>query len=126
MKNRAKCRLCNSILESFHRNDYVSCSCGEISIDGGSEYLRCSAKNWANFLRVDDEGNEIVVKVEGTNADDKNVKEAPPLTLKDKINMLDEMIKSFERLPTSAMMQPITHYDHLSALTLLREIFLSL
>src|SRR5271166_4679007 len=57
IKNRAKCKLCKDILESFHQHDYVTCTCGEISIDGGTSYWRCAAKNWENFLRLDDNGN---------------------------------------------------------------------
>lgn len=63
MRNRAKCKLCNEILESFHQHDYVSCKCEEIAIDGGQSYFRAFAKDWANFLRVDDEGREIEVRV---------------------------------------------------------------
>ena len=63
MRNRAKCKLCQSTIESFHPTDLVLCKCGEISVDAG-EGLKCAAKSWENFLRVDDEGNEIIVKVE--------------------------------------------------------------
>ena len=55
MRNIAKCKLCSSIIESKHRHDYVSCLCGEISIDGGNDYHKCFAKDWRNFVRVDDE-----------------------------------------------------------------------
>ena len=63
MRNRAKCKLCSDILESFHEHDWVSCKCGEISICGGNVKLECSAKDWKSFLRVDDQGNVIVPKV---------------------------------------------------------------
>ena len=59
MRNRAKCRLCNDIIESKHRHDYVSCSCREISVDGGSDYHRACFKNRENFICIDDEGNEF-------------------------------------------------------------------
>ena len=62
MKNRAKCRLCGDILESFHETDYVKCSCEEISIYGGRQSYKAAAKDFKNFLRIDDEGNEIEVK----------------------------------------------------------------
>ena len=55
MKNRAKCKLCNSIIESFHRHDYVTCACGEIAVDGGLDYFKVIARDYANFLRIDDE-----------------------------------------------------------------------
>jgi len=50
LHNRAQCLLCEDIIESTHRHDYVSCKCGEIAVDGGRSYLRRSAKNFLNFL----------------------------------------------------------------------------
>lgn len=38
--NRARCLLCNDIIESKHRHDYVSCKCGASAVDGGKDYLR--------------------------------------------------------------------------------------
>lgn|SRR6185295_4891498 len=113
MKNRAKCKLCKSIIESFHDTDYVRCSCGEIYVDGGNAF-RCGATDWDNFLRVDEKGNEIAIKVE------KNISSKP--TKHDLLKMLDEMITSYEGLPPQAMINPITHYDFLSALLLLSSI----
>ena len=52
--NRARCNLCNDIIVSRHVHDYVTCKCGEISIDGGNSYWRVSAKNLCNVLRFRD------------------------------------------------------------------------
>ena len=125
MKNRAKCRLCNDILESFHRYDFVSCKCGEISIDGGSDHLHCSAKDWQNFMRIDDEGNEIIVKViEKDHLHDITKKEEPhSFTRQEQIEMLETMIKNIENLPSSAMNSPINHYDFCSYLLVILSIF---
>lgn len=49
IRNRAKCLLCNDIIESKHRHDFVSCSCGNIFIDGGLEYSRGGAKDMKSF-----------------------------------------------------------------------------
>jgi hypothetical protein len=38
--NRAKCLVCGDVVESTHRHDYRSCSCGKVAVDGGHEYLR--------------------------------------------------------------------------------------
>ena len=38
--NKAKCKNCEDIIESKHRHDFVSCSCGKIAVDGGKDYLR--------------------------------------------------------------------------------------
>jgi len=51
--NRAKCKLCGTIIVSRHRHDLVSCKCGEIFVDGGNDYWRCGAKNFKNFLRFE-------------------------------------------------------------------------
>jgi hypothetical protein len=126
MKNRAKCKLCESVIESFHQHDFVSCKCGEISIDGGTSYLKSAAKNYENFLRVDDEGNEIVVtyKEKGDEEVNTNANDNPPkeLTKKELVEMLDAMIKNIENLPQHAMLNPITHYDLISFMLVLSSI----
>ena len=38
--NKAKCLLCGEVLVSKHSHDYVTCKCGNLSIDGGNEYAR--------------------------------------------------------------------------------------
>lgn len=84
--------------------------------------MECSALDWNNFLRIDDQGNEIIVTVKS-----EDVKplynEAP--TREDKLKMLDEMIKSYENLPQNALNAPITGYDLLSALLLVSSILRS-
>ena len=113
MRNRAKCKLCGEIIESFHANDWVKCKCGEIYIDGGNHNLKCGAKNWNNFLRVDDNDNVIIVKI----MDDKvEVKPEEPkqLSRDELIDMLEGTLKSIERLPDGAMALPINHYDFYS------------
>ena len=49
ISNKAKCRLCGDIVESKHRHDWQTCSCGAIFIDGGHEYLRRGAKNFEDL-----------------------------------------------------------------------------
>lgn len=123
MKNRAKCKLCQSTIESFHDTDYVSCKCSHISVSGGLR-MECSAIDWNNFLRVDDQGNEIIVKVKESNEDVKPLYNENP-TREDKLKMLDEMIKSYDDLPTIALQAPITGYDFTSALLLISSILRS-
>lgn len=38
--NRARCALCDTVIESTFRHDFVSCTCGAIAVDGGRAYLR--------------------------------------------------------------------------------------
>lgn len=99
------------------------CSCGEISVYEG-EALKCAAKDYSNFVRVDENGNEIIVKVidgnSQTNTD--TIAEAPKPTRTDMLDMLDEMIRNIEKMPSHAMQQPINHYDYLSLMLLLSSI----
>lgn len=119
MRNRAKCKLCQSIIESFHPSDFVTCKCGEIFVDGGADDYRCGAGEWSNFLRVDDQGNEIVVKVTG----DVNPLYKDKPNKKELIDMLDGMIKNIEGLPPQAMHTSVTQFDLASALLLVSAIF---
>lgn len=129
MRNRAKCKLCNDIIESFHPSDYVLCSCSEIALDGGDS-LKCFAKKWDNFLRIDDNGKEFPVSLsidEGTTKQQRSqasVEEVPKVKPnKEEIKLLvDEMIKNYENLPQQAMYAPTTHADVLSVLLILSTI----
>ena len=45
-KNSVKCLVCNTILESKHRHDFVMCPCpNQTSTDGGLSYNRVSGKD---------------------------------------------------------------------------------
>jgi hypothetical protein len=123
MRNRAKCKLCQDIIESFYADDYVPCKCGEIYVDGGSA-MRCGANLWLNFLRLDDNGNEIVPKIqEKDEAILLNVNHNDKPSKKELLDILDEMRKNIENLPINAMMSPITHADFCSLLILLSSVF---
>ena len=58
IRNRAQCRLCNDIIESTHRHDFVTCGCGEISVDGGLAYLRRAAKDFNNLIDLSESQEE--------------------------------------------------------------------
>lgn len=47
VRNSAHCRSCGDDIESRHRHDYVTCKCGNISVDGGKDYCRRSHKDGA-------------------------------------------------------------------------------
>ncbi len=119
MRNRAKCKLCNDIIESFHSTDTVHCSCGKLFVWGGSA-MGCAYDKIIDFVRVDDENNEVIVKEKLVeNADISS----PKPDREELLKMLDEMIKNIEGLPQQALSQPVTHYDLLSALLLLSSVF---
>jgi hypothetical protein len=125
MKNRAKCKLCDSIIESFHKFDYVTCKCSEISVSGGTDLMECGARDWENFVRIDDAGKEISIKIVDINNDitppsDTSITKPSKSEL---LEMLNNMAKNIEDLPSSAMIQPVTHYDLLSLLLLLQALF---
>jgi hypothetical protein len=125
MKNRAKCNLCDTIIESLHPQDYQLCKCGSIFVDGGPNNL-CGAKDWKNFVRIDDNGNEHIPKIiEKSDTLEEPVEPSDTilaLTKQDKLSILKEMIDGYDRLPPHAHGQPITHYDLQSALMIIYEI----
>ena len=40
IRNAIQCRHCGDVIESKSVHDFVTCSCGACSVDGGHEYLR--------------------------------------------------------------------------------------
>ena len=40
IKNAIKCKKCGDIIESKYTHNFVTCSCGAYSVDGGLDYLR--------------------------------------------------------------------------------------
>ena len=38
-RNAARCIQCNTVIESKFTHDFVSCSCGSIFTDGGTDYI---------------------------------------------------------------------------------------
>lgn len=113
MRNRAKCKRCESIIESLSIRDTVTCKCGQISVSGGDQ-LGCAAIDWINFLRIDDEGNVIVPTIQDN---------SPKVTYNDLLDALDEMVKRIEAMPPNAMVVAINHYDFVSLLMLLSSLF---
>jgi hypothetical protein len=39
-KNACRCTKCDTVIESRHVHDFVSCRCGAVFTDGGREYIR--------------------------------------------------------------------------------------
>ncbi len=121
MRNRAKCSLCNVVLESFHLTDYVSCECGEIGIRGGPSRFECYAKDFKNFKRVDDLDNEFEVKVLDEEEEVKPLDNDLVITKEEVLLAVKEMIINYENLPPHALSAAITGYDLLSVLFLLQS-----
>lgn len=45
LRNSAECLNCSTNVASEHRHDFVSCKCGNVSVDGGHIYLKRSVRN---------------------------------------------------------------------------------
>lgn len=54
IRNAAKCLRCGDVIESKHVHDFVSCRCGNISVDGGLEYARRAfkTKEWEDLSEL--------------------------------------------------------------------------
>jgi hypothetical protein len=130
MRNRAKCKLCNDIIESKHNHDMVSCSCGQISIDGGDEYFRCLAIDWDNFIRIADDGSEIPVKIQ--DSPDKQDKQKDKDTMEDKRASREELLQHLkdhiahtETLPPHVRQSFCTYMDLDAAISLIYAILVT-
>ena len=130
MKNRAKCKNCQSVLESFHRHDYVTCECGSISIDGGLDYLKCYFDKIENFIRLDDDDKEIAVSFSEEKQEFHEeipivAKEAEQskMSKKDYIDHLQRLIDTYEAMPDHVLRSAVNHSDLYSVLLLLKGLF---
>lgn len=122
MRNRAKCALCKDIIETHFPSDYQHCSCGEIAIDG---IKRGYTKHQENFLHLNDDDTEEALLLLGEEGKEMPIESTDdPVTPKKEelIDMLDQMIKTYENLPQHALHQPVSYYDHLSLLLLMSSI----
>ncbi len=135
---KAKCKLCNNIIEIKNRVDMFSCPCGEITIDYITTQLHaCIKTDKTNLMFVDDEGNEIMTKPLETEdvawIDGKNIDElSRPLgedfnigNRRELLSMLDAMILQIDSLPQPAKFAPVTHSDFSELLTLIAALFRS-
>lgn len=127
MKNRAKCKKCETVIESFHATDLVLCKCGAIGVDGG-DAMKCLANDWSDFVRVDDEGNEVIPQIDIGSSEKNDVKpiyitEKP--TKKELLDMLEAQINSIENLPRNALYSYVSQSDLASSLMLLLAILRS-
>jgi hypothetical protein len=102
MKNKAKCKLCESIIESFYEYDYVSCKCGEIAVYGGAG-MYCEFKNENNFLRMDENGAEMSIKY--LSKDDEHKKNDSPTNPPEEISR-DELIYSLQQFVEATEKSP--------------------
>jgi len=92
----------NSIVESHLPDEIVKCKCGMIAVCDGPA-MRMWPANSPFFVRVDDQGNEIVVKY--VSSPDSEKDEQSPnddkenLSIQDAIEALERSIQYNEQLP---------------------------
>lgn len=48
IRNSAKCLGCGDEIESTHRHDFKSCTCGNLAVDGGRAYTKRLFKDLAD------------------------------------------------------------------------------
>ena len=53
VRNAIQCLNCNDIIESIHRHDYKTCSCGGCMTDGGLDYIRRAHNPNVDFVELD-------------------------------------------------------------------------
>lgn len=51
---KVKCVICGETIQSKHRHDFVECSCGNIFVDGGNDYLRMGFKKEGSYEMVEE------------------------------------------------------------------------
>ena len=102
VRNRAQCKLCGHIIESFHITDYMACKCKEISVHG---LKGCSYIHQENFLRVDDEDHIIIptfIDIDKVQ-DIEDKASFPPPTKAELLVKLDQELEELEKLPSNAL-----------------------
>lgn len=63
IRNAAVCKACGDFIESKYRHDFVTCSCGAISLDGGTDYQ----KGTGEYKNFDFDKAEAIIEDEEAN-----------------------------------------------------------
>jgi len=74
VSNTIKCILCGDVIYSKNRHDFVTCSCGKCSVDGGTDYLRRVGEFYTELSITMDEKvvNDCIAEVHDSIIDGKN------------------------------------------------------
>ena len=51
--NQVECLVCGDRPFSAHRHDFQTCKCGNVSVDGGCDYLKRAGKGFYKELSLD-------------------------------------------------------------------------
>ena len=66
--NQIVCSFCEDSIFSMHRHHYVTCSCGNCSVDGGQSYLKRSGSGWKDVsITIEQEAlDKLVADIAGS------------------------------------------------------------
>lgn len=56
--NKIQCAKCKDIIVSEYGHDFKYCSCGEVAVDGGKNYLRRLFKHRDSLIELSEYENE--------------------------------------------------------------------
>lgn len=97
IQNAVTCLNCGDFIFSSHRHDFVTCTCGSISVDGGQEYLRrvgaidaCVDMSWSLPDDVYRDCADAVDKAKETNRNKFGIANAVMRVLREKNRIVAE------------------------------------
>lgn len=97
IQNAVTCLSCGDYIFSMHRHDFVTCTCGSISVDGGQEYLRrvgaidaCVDMSWSLPDDVYNECAEVVEEAKETNRNKFGIANAVMRKLRERNRIIAE------------------------------------
>jgi len=97
IQNAVTCLSCGDFIYSMHRHDFVTCTCGSISVDGGQEYLRrvgaidaCVDMSWSLPDDVYNECAEVVEEAKETNRNKFGIANAVMRKLRERNRIIAE------------------------------------
>lgn len=93
--NSAQCLLCNDVLVSHYIHEFVTCTCGALSVDGGNSYLKRNYTEEAYYVELSLDENddfEDIRKVYSRGA--RGIDGKSPLTWIPLCEMSDEHVKN--------------------------------
>ena len=126
MKNRAKCKLCHSIIESHFSGDVMYCKCGAISVFGGDS-MDMAPFGSPNFLRIDEQGNEVVVsykRIDGEKEANDPVEQPPEyFTAEDHVKYLERLLELDEDFLDKGHNQPMSRVEVIQYMRYIVKLF---
>ena len=65
VENKAQCKLCGDILVSESTHDKKTCSCGNLTVDGGLDYIKRNWKQDDSFIEmsVEEDLKKVLMEV---------------------------------------------------------------